>query len=342
VLARLGDSEWGVIRQLAASLGALPPEARPAAVTALLIRHGDDTVTLDAALSGLRGCEPAVLAQLLGTRELDQARCEPALVMLAATIVRSAQDAAIQNLLQSIADAGLADWRRSALLRGAEVALLRAKMPGPPTDRGQLKIDKLAPGGSYFFSHQPDVVTAAARPKNRSVLRLSREPEALVAVADSGGGWGPRVQAVLARIDWPGKPGALAPLKPLSRDEQARYEAGSEIYKNICQACHQPDGHGRERMAADLIGSELALAPAEVTARILLNGKEGTIGLMPPFGAGMTDEQVASVLTYIRREWGQPGTAVDPATIKAVRALTAGRPRPWNNAELLALPAMKQ
>jgi hypothetical protein len=43
------------------------------------------------------------------------------------------------------------------------------------------------------------------------------------------------------------------------------------------------------------------------------------------------------VLTYIRREWGQPGTPVDAATVKAVRALTASRTRPWTNEELLAL-----
>jgi len=112
------------------------------------------------------------------------------------------------------------------------------------------------------------------------------------------------------------------------------------VYKNICQACHQPDGRGMERMAANLIDSPLALAPAEVTVRILMNGKEGAIGLMPPIGAALSDDQVAAVLTYVRREWGQPGTPVEPGTVKAVRALTAGRKQAWTNAELLALPEM--
>jgi mono/diheme cytochrome c family protein len=111
-----------------------------------------------------------------------------------------------------------------------------------------------------------------------------------------------------------------------------RFAAGGEVYKNIFQACHQPDGRGQERMAANLIDSQLALAPAAVTARILLNGKEGAIGLMPPVGAVLSDEQIAAVLTYIRREWGQTGSPVDPSTVKAVRALTAGRQRAWTNA----------
>jgi mono/diheme cytochrome c family protein len=81
----------------------------------------------------------------------------------------------------------------------------------------------------------------------------------------------------------------------------------------------------------------LALAPAEIPARILLNGKEGPIGLMPPVGSALNDDQIAAVLTYIRREWGQTGSPVDRDEIRAVRALTAGRARPWTNEELLAL-----
>ena len=68
-----------------------------------------------------------------------------------------------------------------------------------------------------------------------------------------------------------------------------------------------------------------------------MNGKEGAIGLMPPIGFVLSDEQIASVLTYIRREWGQSGSAVDPAVVKTVRATTADRKRPWTNVELIAL-----
>ena len=60
---------------------------------------------------------------------------------------------------------------------------------------------------------------------------------------------------------------------------------------------------------------------------------------MPPIGSTLNDEQIASVLTYVRREWGQIGTPVDPTTIKAVRELTAGRTRPWTNDELTELAA---
>jgi mono/diheme cytochrome c family protein len=109
------------------------------------------------------------------------------------------------------------------------------------------------------------------------------------------------------------------------------------VYRNICQACHQPDGRGLARVAPPLVGSDLALAPAEVTSRILLNGKEGSVGLMPPIGSTLSDDQIAGVLTYVRREWGQAGDAIDPATVAAVRAQTATRTRPWTDDELRAM-----
>jgi mono/diheme cytochrome c family protein len=169
------------------------------------------------------------------------------------------------------------------------------------------------------------------------VVRLTREPAALSAVAAAGGDLGVRATNVLARIEWPGKPGLAAPVPALTADEQQRFDAGRDVYRNICQACHQPDGRGQERLAPSLVGSPLALAAAGIPARILLNGKEGPIGLMPPVGSVLSDEQIASVLTYVRREWGQTGTPVDPTQVKAMRTETASRTRPWTHDELMAM-----
>ncbi|HEU4938594.1 MAG TPA: cytochrome c, partial [Vicinamibacterales bacterium] len=98
----------------------------------------------------------------------------------------------------------------------------------------------------------------------------------------------------------------------------------------------------QEKIAPSLIGSTLALASPDIPARILLNGKEGSIGLMPPVGSVLTDDQIAGVLTYIRREWGQTGSPVDSATVKTVRDANAGRTRPWTHAELLKLAGARQ
>ena len=44
--------------------------------------------------------------------------------MLTATVIRARQDNAIQSILQDIIEGARPAWQRSALMRGAEVALL--------------------------------------------------------------------------------------------------------------------------------------------------------------------------------------------------------------------------
>jgi mono/diheme cytochrome c family protein len=103
----------------------------------------------------------------------------------------------------------------------------------------------------------------------------------------------------------------------------------------MCQACHQADGRGQPGRAASLVGSPIALAGPEVPVRVLLGGKEGTTGLMPPLGAALTDAQVASVLTYVRREWGHGASPIVPALVAHERSAGKSRTRPWTDAELM-------
>jgi mono/diheme cytochrome c family protein len=124
---------------------------------------------------------------------------------------------------------------------------------------------------------------------------------------------------------------------PLTPAEARRFDAGAVLYTTICAACHMADGRGEERIGPPLIGSPLVLASPGVAVRIVLHGKQGPVGVMPALGSALDDEQVASLLTYIRREWGQTGTPVDPAAVAGVRALTADRARPWTPEELAAL-----
>jgi mono/diheme cytochrome c family protein/glucose/arabinose dehydrogenase len=352
VLKRLDDGDWMVRYQLAASLGAMPPGVRDGAAVAMLERHGGDPVAVDAVLSGLRGSEAVVLERLIrGDSRRATADREAVVTMFAATIARSGQDAPVQALLEWIADARRTNWQRAALLRGAEVAWLGAPIPGSPGGRRGAPPSaalpcptcpggRAGPGGAYAYSTPEDFVVASGRPGGRGgarSLQLTREPTGLLAMAAGTEALGPRVAALLDRANWPGKPGAASPIVPLTAQEQQRYDAGREIYRNICQACHQPDGRGQDKLAPSLIDSPLALAAPDITARVLLNGKEGAVGLMPPIGSTLTDDQLASILTYVRREWGQAGTPVDPETIRSVRALTSSRTRPWTNDELAAL-----
>jgi len=136
-------------------------------------------------------------------------------------------------------------------------------------------------------------------------------------------------------MEWPGKPAAVVTMPPLTGEQQRNYTAGAELYKNVCLGCHQADGRGRDKLAADLVESRYVTSlDAGAAIRILLGGKEGQTGLMPPLGSALNDEQVASVLTYIRREWGHTASPVAPADVREIRGLTKTRTRPWTDPEL--------
>ena len=347
VLALVNDPDWAVRQQAAASIGLLPAGVREGAIADLLERFGTDPVMTDSALSGIRGAEPAVLSRLLRAGGGQSPARDAAIAMVAATIVRAAQGNEIDSLFDAIGDTARSGWQRAAVLRGTEIAVLGAAMPGSanpskpaapananapcatcPGGRG-------GPGGAYAFPRPADWPAAAARGTGPAV-RLSRQPRSLIALAGRNEELSARAAAVLARLSWPGKPGESS-TRALSGAEQERFERGRAVYRNVCQGCHQPDGRGLDRIAPSLVGSPFALAASEITIRILMNGKEGVTGLMPPVGGALDDEQIASVLTYVRREWGHSGDPVEPGAVAAIRSSSAGRTRPWTEAELNAL-----
>jgi len=82
----------------------------------------------------------------------------------------------------------------------------------------------------------------------------------------------------------------------------------------------------------------------ERLVRIVLQGVAGPItvngqkhDLEMPALVGFNDDQIASILTYIRREWDHRGEPVKSASVKAIRAATANRVDPWTESELLKL-----
>jgi mono/diheme cytochrome c family protein/glucose/arabinose dehydrogenase len=353
VLKLISDADWAVREQLGATLGELPKGSKEDAIATYLEAHAVDPIAMDAALSGIAGSEVALLERLMPHSDETPQR-STAITMIAATIVADGEDASVRTLFDRAADGKRPAWQRSAILKGAEVSLLGATAPGSPSGRGRgvTSADapcptcpggRAGPGGAPAFAEAGErgaaENAAAGRGRGRGgssgpALKLTHEPALGALAAQDTGELGKRAAALLARMEWPGKPGATTPATPLTPAEQARFNTGREIYQNVCTACHQPDGRGREKLAPTLVGSDLALGPAEIPIRILINGKEGPFGLMPPLGVALNDEQIAAVLTYIRREWGQTGTAVAPETVKQIRPLTSDRTRPWTNDEL--------
>ncbi len=119
---------------------------------------------------------------------------------------------------------------------------------------------------------------------------------------------------------------------------------GRRVYNN-CVTCHQQDGTGIEGAYPPLAGSEIVNGPPEQIAAILLHGLNGPLrargalynGEMPAWGAKLSDEQIAAVITYIRASFGNSAPAVDPAVVQKIRAATSSRATPFTEAELQAL-----
>ena len=98
-----------------------------------------------------------------------------------------------------------------------------------------------------------------------------------------------------------------------------------------------------EGLAPPLLDSEWALGTPDRPIRIVLNGLTGPVKIgkktfdseMPNLRA-LDDEQIASVLTYIRREWGHEGSPVDPQRVAKIRRETADRgDQQWMADELM-------
>nr|WP_294549348.1 cytochrome c [uncultured Rhodopila sp.] len=89
---------------------------------------------------------------------------------------------------------------------------------------------------------------------------------------------------------------------------------GRQAYLNNCASCHQLDGKGVTGAVSSLAGdaSVLAAGPQDVI-RVVLGGIEarGSNAPMPAVGAGMTDQDIADVVNYVRQAWGNsaPATA---------------------------------
>lgn len=115
-----------------------------------------------------------------------------------------------------------------------------------------------------------------------------------------------------------------APAGPMTQD--ALMSEGQQLYNTTCSVCHKPDGSGMPPAFPALRGGKIAVGPVAGHIDIVLHGKQGTA--MQAFGPQLTDEQIASIITYERNSWGNndkgkygnaAGGVVQPADIAKTR-----------------------
>jgi mono/diheme cytochrome c family protein len=147
-----------------------------------------------------------------------------------------------------------------------------------------------------------------------------------------------------------------ARLGNLAAEERKMILTGATTFSSLCVTCHGPGGKG----IAVAGSSDLAAPPLEGASgrlggdknnlvKIILHGLTGPIdgktypSVMPALGAN-SDEWVASVVNYVRYEFGKVNGRrrptdtiapfVTPAEVKLLREKTAARIKPWTWEEL--------
>jgi mono/diheme cytochrome c family protein len=144
--------------------------------------------------------------------------------------------------------------------------------------------------------------------------------------------------SIARRIDWPGKPAPARERPALTPEQQALVASGTQVYENYCAGCHLSSGHGNAQSsgqgAKSLVASAFVLGNPAAVMRVVLDGKEGSAGLMPPLRAALNDEQVAAVVSYIRNAWGNAEFPVTPADAQETRGITSLRKTPWTDEEI--------
>jgi mono/diheme cytochrome c family protein len=92
---------------------------------------------------------------------------------------------------------------------------------------------------------------------------------------------------------------------------------GKTIYEHVCQSCHMADAKGGKLSPAvyPALADNAKLAARAYPAIMVVNG----LGAMPAFGSLLTDEQIASVVNYLRSGFGN--AYADKLSANEVRTL---------------------
>ncbi len=127
--------------------------------------------------------------------------------------------------------------------------------------------------------------------------------------------------------DWveSGAPRGVAPTYSGTQSKAERIDHGRRLFTTICAACHQPSGQGIPSRFPPLAGSDFLNGDKHRAIKVVVNGLQGEVVVngqkfnnsMPKFP--LTDQDIASVLTYVYGSFGNSGKDVIPQEVSAVR-----------------------
>jgi len=103
-------------------------------------------------------------------------------------------------------------------------------------------------------------------------------------------------------------------------------DSGKIFYETYCLACHQEDGSGVPNMNPPLIKTDWVLGDSTRLINVILKGLKGTeingesYSNEMPSHDFLTDYQIAEVLTYVRKSFGNQASAISSQAVRKQRA----------------------
>jgi glucose/arabinose dehydrogenase len=102
---------------------------------------------------------------------------------------------------------------------------------------------------------------------------------------------------------------------------------GKAVYDNYCLPCHMGNGLGAPGMNPPLAGTEYVLGDEERLIKVVLQGLNEPIEIKGEIyqnvmasHAFLSDQQIADVLTFVRKSFGNNARAIKPEEVSAVRS----------------------
>ena len=102
--------------------------------------------------------------------------------------------------------------------------------------------------------------------------------------------------------------------------------AGQPVYASRCQTCHQADGAGLPDVSPSLIKTKRVTEDKQALIELMLTGhqqqavkEEQKFKQEMPAYPEMTDEEIANVLTYVRRNFGNKASMIKVSEVKKQR-----------------------
>lgn len=305
------NAPFDQVLQMAFTAGVLEQKTSHDLLKKMATRYDTAALMRDAIISSIPDQEYAFLQKLLASPDwkVQKRSKEIFLEMLTTSVVRKRDPKELNAILTMLnVDKNVFGWRERAMLTGISIQ-------------------------GYTGKIKPVKLAAAPAIINRNDLEISAG----------------NYEALTAVFEWPGSVStdtASQKKSGLNEKEKQQFALGRKAYLNSCSVCHGTNGEGLNRFAPPLKGSEWVLGDERRLILIVLHGIEGPLlvagkvydkpEILPvmPGHSTMDNASIASILTYIRNEWGNQAGAVENRTVGKTRANNQGRVMPWTADEL--------